>query len=124
MKNYISESWLRKKERRELGVARRYAVYYLERMKEKEEAEREREKARRLIEKILSLTPLSSVQREVIDYFLEGMSLREIARKRGVRFRAVQKAFRGALKKMKETIEKHHIDPDDEEIEFPAEYDF
>jgi len=124
MKSYISESWLRKKERRELGVARRYAVVNLEREREKEEAEREREKARRVVQKILSFTDLSEVQREVIDYFLEGLSLREIARKRGVHFRAVQKAFRGALKRMKETIKKHNIDPDDEDIEFFTEYDY
>jgi DNA-directed RNA polymerase specialized sigma24 family protein len=124
MKSYISESWLRKKERRELGVARRYAVVNLEREREKEEAEREREKAKRIVQKILSLTELSEVQREVIDYFLEGLSLREIARKRGVHFRAVQKAFRGALKRMKETIKKHNIDPDDEDIDFLTEYDY
>ena len=123
MKRYVSDSWLRKKERRELGVARRYAVVYLESEREKEDAEREREKAKRIMQKILSLTELSEVQKEVIDYFLEGLSLREIARRRGVHFRAVQKAFRGALKRMKETIKKYNIDPDDEETEFFTEYD-
>lgn len=124
MKKFVSDAWLRKKERRELGLARDYAFVLVEEENQKEEGEREKEKARRVISKLLTLTPLSKVQREVIDMFLEGLSLREIARKRGVYFRAVQKSFQSAIKRMRETAQRYNIDPDEEEVEFFTEYDF
>lgn len=124
MRKFVSDAWLRKKEKRELKVARSYSWILLERENEKKEATREREKARRVVEKLLILTPLSEVQREVVERFLEGLSLREIARERGVYFRAVQKAFQTAVRKMRETAEKHHIEPDEEEVEFSEEFGF
>jgi len=124
MNKFVSDAWLRKKERRELGIVRSYTLSLVEEENEKEEGARERERAQRLVRKVISLTPLSEVQREVVDKFLAGLSLREIARERGVYFRAVQKAFKIAIRKMRETVEKYHIDPDEEEIEFPEEYGF
>lgn len=124
MRKFVSDAWLKKKEKRDLGIARSYTLALVEEENEKEERRRERERARRLVSKILALTPLSKVQKEVVNMFLEGLSLREIARERGVYFRAVQKSFQSALRKMKETVEKYNIDPEEEEVEFFGEYGF
>ncbi|MBC7327546.1 response regulator transcription factor [bacterium] len=125
MPKFVSEFWLRRKERRELRFIGNYTSAYLEQERDKIAAEKEREKAKRIVEKILSLTPLTETQREVINAFLRGLSLREIARERGVYFYAVQKAFKAAIEKMKRTAKENNIDPDDEdEIEIFEEYGF
>lgn len=124
MKKFVTDAWLRRKERREIGYSREYARVLLEKENEKRERAREMERAKRVIEKILALTPLSRVQREVIDMFLEGLSLREIAKARGVYFRAVQKSFQSAVKRMRKTAKRHMIKPEDEDVEYYEEYGF
>lgn len=124
MKDYIDERWLLRKERLEGRRLMHYGPAYVEWANERWKRERERETARELVDLLLRETNLTKVQRKVVDLFLEGIGLREIARKRGVTLRAVQKALGKAVARLRETAEKMGIAPEDYGVDYEEEYSF
>ncbi len=124
MKDYIAERWLLRKERLEGRRLMHYRSAYVEWANERWRRQRERETARELVERLLQETNLTNVQRKVVELFLEGIGLREIARKRGVTLRAVQKALGKAVARLRETAEKMGIAPEDYGVDYEEEYSF